>query len=50
MNTIDFADIAALFNVSTAVPEAGVSGTPLRELSGPEIAGIGGGEGVSMWG
>ena len=50
MNSIDFADIAALFNVGTDATETRNSTSPIRELTGFEIAGIGGGEGVSMWG
>lgn len=50
MNSIDFADIAALFNVAADATEALISTGPVRELTGFEIAGVGGGEGVSMWG
>jgi len=51
MPNVDFAEIAALFDV-TAEPTIGqqVGGQALRDLSACEIAGIGGGEGVSMWG
>ena len=48
--TFDFTDIAALFNVATAAPAQHPTSPDVRELSAIEVAGIGGGEGISLWG
>ncbi len=50
MQVNDFADIAALFDVSTDEAIQRTQINAVRDLSVCEIAGIGGGEGVSMWG
>ena len=50
MNTIDFADIAALFSNATATAPTVHTDRDTRELTALEVAGIGGGEGVSAWG
>lgn len=51
MNTNqDFADIAALFNVTTESGAAKPALPDARELTCIEVAGIGGGEGISLWG